>query len=117
MYRATCSGVGVVSLDAVSGALEGRKLEGGSLAEAPSSAVPWRTLQQLSQTRTGFSIPNFGMVLFLDEHFWQKSWPQHRQWCFRLVSENRERPEARSMVDKIIDGQEQISTQRTPVTE
>lgn len=35
--------------------------------------------KQASQTRTGFSIPNFGNVQERDEHCAQKTCPQARQ--------------------------------------
>lgn len=39
--------------------------------------------KQGSHTRTSFSMPNFGMVEYLDEHLPQKIWPHARQWCWK----------------------------------
>lgn len=39
--------------------------------------------KQGSHTRTSFSMPNLGMVEYLDEHFPQKICPQARQWCWK----------------------------------
>lgn len=37
--------------------------------------------KQGSHTRTSFSMPNLGMVEYLEEHLPQKIWPHARQWC------------------------------------
>lgn len=40
--------------------------------------------KQGSQTRTSFSMPNFGIVEYFDEHLPQKICPQARQWCWKV---------------------------------
>lgn len=54
---------------------------GTSNYKSPKHTYLFSSSKQGSHTRTSFSMPNFGMVEYLDEHLPQKICPQARQWC------------------------------------
>ena len=56
-------------------------LPGTTLAPVSQGTHLLSCSKQGSHTRTSFSMPNLGMVEYLEEHLPQKIWPHARQWC------------------------------------